>query len=58
MFVIDMASSVKDTVPGDVPVESREDPLVFNDEEENTSGKEKQDAVEPDFIEFMKAVPG
>ncbi|WAQ82005.1 hypothetical protein PtA15_2A318 [Puccinia triticina] len=50
-------NNYKDTVPGDVPVESREDPLVFNDEEENTSGKEKQDAVEPDFIEFMKAVP-
>ncbi|WAQ83558.1 hypothetical protein PtA15_4A6 [Puccinia triticina] len=47
----------KDTVLGDVPVEIREDPLVFDDEEDNTSGKDKQDAAEPDFIEFMKAVP-
>ncbi|WAR53604.1 hypothetical protein PtB15_3B112 [Puccinia triticina] len=50
-------NNYKDTVPGDVPVEIREDPLVFDDEEDNTSGKDKQDAAEPDFIEFMKAVP-
>ncbi|WAR54390.1 hypothetical protein PtB15_4B7 [Puccinia triticina] len=50
-------NNYKDTVLGDVPVEIREDPLVFDDEEDNTSGKDKQDAAEPDFIEFMKAVP-
>ncbi|WAQ89011.1 hypothetical protein PtA15_10A434 [Puccinia triticina] len=44
--------------PGYIPVDNRaNDPLVFDDEEENLGGKDREEPIEPDFIEYMKAVP-